>query len=63
MKVEQSNFFKPRINLVANFLNMFDNQIWKIFDITKGEIPTVEEMTGLDAIIITGSPYSVLNKS
>jgi hypothetical protein len=42
---------------------MFDNQIWKIFYITKGEIPTVEEIAGLDAVIITGSPYSVLNKS
>jgi GMP synthase (glutamine-hydrolysing) len=41
----------------------FDNQEWTIFDIQNENVPTVEELLELDAVIITGSTDSVLNKS
>ena len=36
-----------------------ETDIWKCYNILKGQIPTEEEFNDLDAIIITGSGLSV----
>lgn len=41
----------------------YNNQQWKIFNIPKNEVPSVEELLTLDAVIITGSIYSVLDQT
>lgn len=36
-------FFTPRINACANLLgNLFNNQQWQIYEIPKGQVPSVE---------------------
>jgi hypothetical protein len=62
--VSEAIFFTPRINACANLLgNLFNNQEWRVFDIPKGEVPTVEELVSLDAVLVTGSSSCVLSKS
>ena len=62
--VTAEKFYTPRVNPCANLLgNLFNNQKWTIFDIPKGEVPTVEELCTFDGILLTGSSYSVLSKS
>lgn len=56
--------YAPIINACANFVgNLFNNQKWTIFDIPKGSVPSVEEIIAFDAVLITGSEDSVLDKS
>ena len=54
----------PKTSLASLFLGLlFNNEKWYNFNIPMGNIPSVEQILDLDAIIITGSSLSVLQQS
>lgn len=59
------NKLAPKINIEAIYLSIFyrNGDEWACYEILKNQIPTVEEITSFDTIMLTGSSYSVYNEN
>lgn len=54
--------FNPTLNTAAILLGqVYNNEKYYLYNILKGQIPTVEELMTLDTLIIPGSGLSVLD--
>jgi hypothetical protein len=54
----------PKTNIAYIWLGLlFNNERWSIYNITDGDIPSVEELETLDSVLVTGSSLSVIYQS
>ena len=54
--------YSPIINVRAIIMGqIYNNEKWKSYNVLKGQVPTVEEFSAFDGVIIPGSTNSVLS--